>query len=544
MEALKRELERKRREKAALRSSLSDNDDDKKSKGNKSAATTTSSTNKFMSKKQREEHLFRVNAAAAREREEEEEEEKKKKKRTKNGNAEEEEEEETTTTTTKTHKISSSSSSFAAVRAFAGGGGGDPTARTNATTASKFRSAAARRAFENDEKSKNNDESGKTEREEEELHKRIEREVKNLTNAEVIARLRKLGQPAKLFAEKEEDRRMRLEVAAKNIKVRETDEHVGGQQANELLKYNREKNNNNDDGNNNNGSNNNKSGTKNGGVGGDKNDNATTTTTNNSRKLTTKEQEIEKKKREAEMAQLEFERAAKRLKKQMDAETDPNAHPIDRVAEHFKRLLKEWAMDIEGTKFDSNAQKRQQVANCELTKTHMKPLFKKMKKRDLPNDIERALFLIFEAMKARDYKRATDAYVGVAIGNAAWPIGVTSVGIHDRSAREKISATTQAHAMQDEETRKYLQSVKRLITFSQRAYPTNPSLGFDWNGNDKKALEHAERATPGFLNASLPALPDGGKQQRPKHNANVTADGGRKWESLMRHAYDNVKTGG
>jgi len=537
MEALKRELERKKREKAALLSSLSDNNDNKNNnKGDGvNSAPTTSTKNKFMSKKQREEHLFRV-AAAARERESEEEEEKKKKRT--NGNAEEEE--------TTRNKISSSSSVAAAVRAFAGGGGGG-NAGTSTTTASKFRSAAARRAFENDEKSKNNDEKSgsKNEREEEELHKRIEREVKNLTNAEVIARLRKLGQPAKLFAEKEEDRRMRLEVAAKNIKVRETDEHVGGQQANELLKYNREKNNSKDDGNNNNGSNNDKSGTKNGGVGGDKNNNATTTTTNYSRKLTTKEQEIEKKKREAEMAQLEFERAAKRLKKQMDAETDPNAHPIDRVAEHFKRLLKEWAMDIEGTKFDSNAQKRQQVANCELTKTHMKPLFKKMKKRDLPNDIERALFLIFEAMKARDYKRATDAYVGVAIGNAAWPIGVTSVGIHDRSAREKISATTQAHAMQDEETRKYLQSVKRLITFSQRAYPTNPSLGFDWNGNDKKALEHAERATPGFLNASLPALPDGGgEQRRPKHNANVTDDGGRKWESLMRHAYDNVKTGG
>jgi pre-mRNA-splicing factor 18 len=540
MEALKRELERKKREKAALLSSLSDNNDNKnnnKGDGVNSAPTTTSTKNKFMSKKQREEHLFRVAAANARERESEEE----KKKKRSTGNAEEEEEEEETTR----NKISSSSSVAAVVRAFAGGGGGG-NAATN-TNASKFRSAAARRAFENDEKSKNNDEKSgsKNEREEEELHKRIEREVKNLTNAEVIARLRKLGQPAKLFAEKEEDRRMRLEVAAKNIKVRETDEHVGGQQANELLKYNREKNNSKDDGNNNNGSNNDKSGTKNGGVGGDKNNNATTTTTNNSRKLTTKEQEIEKKKREAEMAQLEFERAAKRLKKQMDAETDPNAHPIDRVAEHFKRLLKEWAMDIEGTKFDSNAQKRQQVANCELTKTHMKPLFKKMKKRDLPNDIERALFLIFEAMKARDYKRATDAYVGVAIGNAAWPIGVTSVGIHDRSAREKISATTQAHAMQDEETRKYLQSVKRLITFSQRAYPTNPSLGFDWNGNDKKALEHAERATPGFLNASLPALPDGGgEQRRPKHNANVTDDGGRKWESLMRHAYDNVKTGG
>jgi hypothetical protein len=43
-------------------------------------------------------------------------------------------------------------------------------------------------------------------------------------------------------------------------------------------------------------------------------------------------------------------------------------------------------------------------------------------------------------------------------GNAPWPIGVTSVGIHERSAREKIShVMNAAHIMNDEATRKYLQ---------------------------------------------------------------------------------------
>jgi pre-mRNA-splicing factor 18 len=469
MEALKAEVERKRRERAAV-----------------AAVEGTEKRKTFASKKQR--------------REEEEKEERRRREETKREEFEEEEtkreEERKRSNGTATGSERESEEEKRATR-------------TN-KSASKFRSAAARRAFEKDalKETNQNESASKTgSNAREELHKQIEREVKSLTNEEVIVRLRKLNQPAKLFAESEQDRRLRLEVAAKNIKVKESDEHVGGQQGNEMLKYNRESSK--EDLTNNNA-------------------NATTTT---NRKLTTKEQEQEKKKREEEMARLEFERAAKRLKKQIDAETDPNAHPIDRVAEHFKRLLKEWAMDIEGTKFETSAQKRQQVANCELTKTHMKPLFKKMKKRDLPNDIERALFLVFEAMKARDYKRATDAYVGVAIGNAAWPIGVTSVGIHDRSARERISATTQAHAMHDEETRKYLQSVKRLITFSQRAYPTNPSLAFDFNsganGSDKKALENAERATPGFLQNTVSALPRG--------------DGGRKWESLMRHAYDNVK---
>ena len=45
-------------------------------------------------------------------------------------------------------------------------------------------------------------------------------------------------------------------------------------------------------------------------------------------------------------------------------------------------------------------------------------------------------------------------------GNNPWPIGVTSVGIHERSAREKISHVMNggAHIMNDEATRKYLQA--------------------------------------------------------------------------------------
>ena len=42
--------------------------------------------------------------------------------------------------------------------------------------------------------------------------------------------------------------------------------------------------------------------------------------------------------------------------------------------------------------------------------------------------------------------QAHDAYVLLAIGNDPWPIGVTSVGIHDRTGREKISAGKIARA--------------------------------------------------------------------------------------------------
>ncbi|GJZ72016.1 putative reverse transcriptase domain-containing protein [Tanacetum coccineum] len=78
-------------------------------------------------------------------------------------------------------------------------------------------------------------------------------------------------------------------------------------------------------------------------------------------------------------------------------------------------------------------------------------------------------------VQQRDYEIAMDHYIRMAIGNAPWPIGETMVGIHERSAREKIYTNSVAHVMNDETTRKYLQSVKRLMTFCERRYPTMPS---------------------------------------------------------------------
>jgi pre-mRNA-splicing factor 18 len=120
---------------------------------------------------------------------------------------------------------------------------------------------------------------------------------------------------------------------------------------------------------------------------------------------------------------------------------------------------------------------------------------------------------IVHYMQKREYQKANDAYLRLSIGNAPWPIGVTMVGcahrqlyhicifclmvlifyphssIHERSAREKISSDQVAHVLNDEVSRKYIQSLKRwaqliltvflaifyicyrLLTFSQTKYP-------------------------------------------------------------------------
>lgn len=53
--------------------------------------------------------------------------------------------------------------------------------------------------------------------------------------------------------------------------------------------------------------------------------------------------------------------------------------------------------------------------------------------------------------------QANDAYLQMAIGNAPWPIGVTMVGIHARTGREKIFSKHVAHVLNDETQRKYIQ---------------------------------------------------------------------------------------
>ena len=74
-----------------------------------------------------------------------------------------------------------------------------------------------------------------------------------------------------------------------------------------------------------------------------------------------------------------------------------------------------------------------------------------------------------------DYIKAHDSYIELSIGNSPWPMGVTMVGIHERTGRSKISTSQVAYILNDDITKKYLQSVKRVLTFIQKRYPQSPS---------------------------------------------------------------------
>ena len=149
------------------------------------------------------------------------------------------------------------------------------------------------------------------------------------------------------------------------------------------------------------------------------------------------------------------------------------------VLRYFQWLLQAWDFDLnqrdESEKRTlKNKQEEQTFQQCT---EHVQPLFRLCKNKEVPYDILGQLVAIVLNCEKGDFKTANDHYLQGAIGNAPWPIGLTMVGIHERSGREKIGTGKIAHVMNNELQRKYFTSVKRLISFAQRKRTDiNPSM--------------------------------------------------------------------
>jgi pre-mRNA-splicing factor 18 len=144
------------------------------------------------------------------------------------------------------------------------------------------------------------------------------------------------------------------------------------------------------------------------------------------------------------------------------------------LASYFTLLLTEWSRDLNAR----DEEVKESSTGRAALQSHLNvigdltPLFRKLESRTLAPDLLPPLCEIVSHAQHRKYVKANDAYLTLSIGKAAWPIGVTMVGIHERSAREKLhEQDKQAHIMSDEVTRKMLQSVKRCLSYAQTRWP-------------------------------------------------------------------------
>jgi len=150
------------------------------------------------------------------------------------------------------------------------------------------------------------------------------------------------------------------------------------------------------------------------------------------------------------------------------------------LASYFTMVLKEWdvALAHRPESVKTSYQGKQAYNAMVQARENMRPLFKKLEKGEVEDGILEPVVEIVIAAQERRYVDANDGYLRLSIGKAAWPIGVTMVGIHERSAREKLHESDKgaAHIMSDEVTRKYLQSIKRCLSFAQTRWPPDDQL--------------------------------------------------------------------
>ncbi|KAL9123459.1 MAG: hypothetical protein Q9217_007100 [Psora testacea] len=158
-----------------------------------------------------------------------------------------------------------------------------------------------------------------------------------------------------------------------------------------------------------------------------------------------------------------------------DSDPEAKKHLYRQLASYFNMLLSEWrtALSQRSPSIKESSQGRQAESTMLQSLTNMRPLFHKFEQANLSDAILAPLLEIVAAAQERRYVDANDGYLRLSIGKAAWPIGVTMVGIHERSAREKLHESDKggAHIMSDEPTRKFLQSIKRCLSFAQVRWP-------------------------------------------------------------------------
>ncbi|KAJ4985748.1 pre-mRNA-splicing factor [Stagonosporopsis vannaccii] len=168
-----------------------------------------------------------------------------------------------------------------------------------------------------------------------------------------------------------------------------------------------------------------------------------------------------------------------KVERQIPKDFEARRFVFRQLASYFTMVLREWDITLAGRDagVKESYQGKQAYAAMVQARENMRPLFKKLENFDLPDSILQPIVEIVHAAQERRYVDANNGYLRLSIGNAAWPIGVTMVGIHERSAREKLHENeNSAHILSDESTRKYLQSIKRCLSFVQTRWPPTDQM--------------------------------------------------------------------
>eukprot|EP00127_Corallochytrium_limacisporum_P004524 Clim_evm24s166 gene=Clim_evmTU24s166 len=135
------------------------------------------------------------------------------------------------------------------------------------------------------------------------------------------------------------------------------------------------------------------------------------------------------------------------------------------IAKTVKYLFYQYAEDMM-KRAHLEAEKIENISRTKQMKIWIQPLIRSLKLRTIDKGLRRGLLKFVKNVNDGAYTQAYDEYLALAIGKEPWPLGVSNVGIHTRyRSKEKLSQPS--NALTDETKRKYLQALKRLLTYAE-----------------------------------------------------------------------------
>ena len=98
------------------------------------------------------------------------------------------------------------------------------------------------------------------------------------------------------------------------------------------------------------------------------------------------------------------------------------AYDCQVVLNYFKFILKKWSQELNNRELDEKKtiQGKIETALHSQTCGYMKPLFRKLKSNTLQDDILESLINVVNCVLKRNYIRANEFFLEMAIGNAPW----------------------------------------------------------------------------------------------------------------------------
>ena len=162
----------------------------------------------------------------------------------------------------------------------------------------------------------------------------------------------------------------------------------------------------------------------------------------------------------------------------VDSSKFSNEYKSEELFNWINLVLEDWEQyileNVDNKRIKSNIVSKE-LEKYKQCSQNIRPLLSLLQERKLNQVILDKLFKVMVFAENKDLLNANDRYIDLSIGNAAWPMGLTMVGIHQRTGKSSVAPSQVAYILNDEVTKKFLQSIRRILSFLQIRYNISPS---------------------------------------------------------------------